>query len=57
MKKFVGDFASEKLNKLAERIKIYREHPTEEQRAEIQTAISFYGDEYLRMKLEKAIEL
>lgn len=57
MKKFVGDFASEKLNKLAERINIYREHPTEEQRAEIQTAISFYGDEYLRMKLEKAIEL
>lgn len=57
MTKFVGDFASEKLKALVEKITMYRNHPTEELATEIETAISFYGDEYLRMKLEKAIEL
>lgn len=56
MNKFVGTFASEKLRKLTDKIQTYRGNPTKELREEIMAAIRFYGDEYLRLKLEKAME-
>lgn len=57
MNKFVGTFASEKLRKLTDKIQTYRGNPTKELREEIMAAIRFYGDEYLRLKLEKAMEI
>lgn len=57
MNKFIGDFASKKLNVLVGKIKEYRDRPTEEQREDILSEIGFYGDDFLRMKLMKAMEL
>lgn len=57
MKRFVGDFARTKLSSLIKRIDIYRANPSEEELNHIKSEIEIYGDEYLRLKLKKALKL
>lgn len=55
MDKFIGDFASQKLNTLIKRINCYRANPTDEEKFLLEKEISLYGDDYLRMKLNNAL--
>lgn len=57
MERYVGDFAMSKLRELKGRIIAYREEPTVEEKNAILKMIAMYGDDFLRFKLKRALDI
>ena len=57
MKRFVGDLASIKLDKLIKDINAYRVNPSDEKKVALQNRIKIIGDDFISLKLTNALEI
>lgn len=57
MNRFVGDFASNKLDELIKDINVYRADPTDDQKEALQKRIRMIGDDFISLKLTRALEI